>query len=166
MLDVIEIATGRRVEGNLRPTSELKMHLAILRARDDIGGVVHTHSTYASAFAAAHRDVPPIIEDLAQVVGGPVACADYALPGTDDLARNAVRALGSKGGVLLANHGVVGVGPTAAEALRVCQIVEKGAQIHWIAMALGGSVALPEHDVDYLRLMYLTQYGQKEPSRA
>jgi L-fuculose-phosphate aldolase len=160
MLDVVDVATGRVVRGSLRPTTELPLHLAIYRARRDVGGIVHTHSPWATAHAAAGRDLPPIVEDLAQVVGGPVVCAAYAPPGTEDLAGRVVEALGDRGAALMASHGVVGVGPTVAEALRVCEVVEKGARIHAIACALGDPGVLADGDVARLRRAYLTSYGQ------
>jgi L-fuculose-phosphate aldolase len=137
------------------------MHLAIYRARKDVLGVVHTHSIWASAFAAVHQHIPPVVEDLAQAVGGAVACARYALAGTEELAQNVLKALGRRAAALLANHGVVGVGPSVAEALRVCQIVEKGAQIHALASLLGRALPLPPSDVAALRHSYLTAYGQR-----
>jgi L-ribulose-5-phosphate 4-epimerase len=160
MLVVVSLQSGRAVDGALRPTSELEMHLAIYRARRDVGGVVHTHSVYASAHAVVRREIPPVLEDLAQVVGGAVACARYAPAGTLALAVNVVEALGARSAALLASHGVVGVGPTVAEALRVCQVVEKGAQIHAIAQGLGDPVALSSEDVASLRTAYVTGYGQ------
>lgn len=160
-LSVLEAATGARVEGRLKPSSELRTHLAVYRQRPDVGGVVHTHSLYASAFAVAHRSIPPIVEDAAQVVGGSVECAVYGAPGTQDLADKAVLALGPRGAVLLANHGVVGVGPTVAEALRVCQIVEKTAHIHALACRLGEPVLLSDAQVAELHHSYCTSYGQK-----
>ncbi|MFC4768981.1 class II aldolase/adducin family protein [Effusibacillus consociatus] len=160
-LVAVNLESGEVVEGKLKPTSELQMHLAILRARPDVNGVMHTHSIYASACSAAHKEIPPIVEDLAQVVGGPVSVARYALPGTAELGANAVRALTKKGAVLLANHGVVGVGPDIMEALRVCTIVEKGAQIYAIAKMIGSPVLLSHDDVEYLRETYRDHYGQK-----
>ncbi|WP_018133292.1 class II aldolase/adducin family protein [Effusibacillus pohliae] len=160
-LVVIELETGRVAEGKLKPTSELPMHLAILKARPDVNGVMHTHSVYASACSAAHKEIPPIVEDLAQVVGGSVSVARYALPGTPELGANAVKALNKKGAVLLANHGVVGVGHDIMEALRVCTIVEKGAQIFAIAKMIGSPVLLSHEDVAYLRDTYKDHYGQK-----
>jgi len=166
MLGVLDITSGRRVEGYLRPSSEARLHLAIYRAREDVLGIMHTHSTWASAHAAAHQDIPPIVEDLAQAVGGVVTCAPYAMAGTEELATSAVRALGRKGAALLANHGVVGVGPTVAEALRVCQIVEKGAQIHALARLLGPASPLPAEDVEKLRRAYLALYCQRSDARS
>lgn len=159
-LVVIDLETGDVVAGKLKPTSELQMHLAILRARPDIHAVMHTHSIYASACSAAHKEIPPLVEDIAQVVGGPVSVARYALPGTPELGANAVKALGKKNAVLLANHGVVGVGDDLKDALRVCTIVEKGAHIFAITKTIGAPVLLSLDDVEYLRNAYRNHYGQ------
>jgi L-ribulose-5-phosphate 4-epimerase len=161
-LVVVRLDTGDVVEGSLKPTSELNMHLAILRARPDVGGVMHTHSVYASACAVARCSIPPLIEDMAQVVGGAVSVARYALPGTVELGQHVVQALGNKGAALLANHGVVGVGETISEALRVCVIVEKAAQIFALSKMIGSPVLLSQEDVDFLRHVYKTSYGQKK----
>ncbi|MBL0388577.1 class II aldolase/adducin family protein [Tumebacillus sp. ITR2] len=162
MLCVLDMGTGQMVEGTLKPSSESPLHLAVYRARGDVFGVMHTHSTYASAFSCARQEIPPLIEDLAQVCGGPVSVADYALPGSEDVGRNVVESLGTKGAVLMANHGVVGVGNTVSEALRVCQIVEKGAQICAIAKSIGEPVLLSDEDVTWLREKYTTVYGQQK----
>jgi L-fuculose-phosphate aldolase len=138
------------------------MHLSILRAREDVTGVMHTHSIYASACSAAHKEIPPLVEDIAQVVGGSVSVARYALPGTQELGNNVVKALGKKGAVLLANHGVVGVGEDIFEALRVCMIVEKGAQILAVSKMVGTPVLLSHDDVCHLRSGYKEHYGQQK----
>ncbi len=162
-LCLVDIRTEARVGGRLRPSSETKMHLAVYRARPDVGGIVHTHSVYASAFSVVRQAIPPIVEDVAQVVGGAVECADYAPAGTRELALNAARALGERGAALLANHGVVGVGSSPDEALRVCQLVEKAAQILAVARGLGAPRVLEEQDVAALHLGYRTSYGQRPP---
>lgn len=155
MLDVVSLRSGKVVEGTLRPTSELEMHLAIFRARADVGGIVHTHSVHASAYAVARQSIPPVLEDLAQAVGGPVVCARYAPAGSRELADCVVEALGERNAALLANHGVVGVGATVAEALRVCEVVEKGAWVHALARGIGTPLALPPEDVLRLHAAYV-----------
>jgi L-ribulose-5-phosphate 4-epimerase len=160
-LCVIDLNTEQQVEGDLRPTSELQLHLAMYRFRDDVFGVMHTHSLYASAFAVAHKEIPPIVEDMAQVVGGSVSVARYALPGGTELAQYAVKTLGKKNAVLLANHGVVCVGENVQEALRVSQVVEKSAHIYAVAKSLGSPFLLSLEDVHWLRDKYKTSYGQK-----
>jgi L-fuculose-phosphate aldolase len=160
ILPVVDLRTGARVQGRLKPSSETPTHLAIYRARDDVFGVVHTHSVRASAFAVLREPIPALVEDIAQVVGGPVICADYAPPGTPELGANLVKALGPRHAALLANHGLIGVGPTPDEALRVCEVVEKGAHIYALARALGRPVLLSDEDVARLHQAYRTSYGQ------
>jgi len=152
---------GKILEGKRKPSSELPLHLAFYRRRKDINAVVHTHSIYASAYAVVRKPIPPIIEDVAQVIGGAVGAAPYALPGTKELAQNAVNTLGEKNAVLLANHGVVGVGPSLAEAYKACLLVEKTAHIGLAAQILGEPVVLDAADVEWMRKVYLTSYGQK-----
>jgi len=146
------------VRGELKPSSELPLHAAIYKARPDIRAIVHTHSIFASACAVARRDIPPIIEDLVQIVGGSVSVAEYGFPGTDVLAENAVKALADKQAVLLANHGIIGCAPTLAEAILVCELVEKAASIYIYAQQLGGARNLAEEDVTRMRKFYLEHY--------
>jgi len=159
---VVVDGSGKVLEGKRKPSSELLMHLEIYKNRDDVTAVVHTHSLYASAYAVSRKPIPPIIEDMAQVVGGSVEVADYALPGTIELAHNITKALEKKGAALLANHGVVGVGYNLMEAYKACLLVEKTAQIGIAAQNLGGICTLSAQDVNWMRNTYLTVYGQKE----
>lgn len=152
---------GKVLQGS-KPSSEYHLHLHIYRARADIQAVVHTHSIYASAHAAARVPIPVSIEDLAMVNGGAVEVAEYALPGTEDLARNAVRALKERWAVLLANHGVAGGGRSVREAMLACQMVEKSAQINLMARSLGQPFELDREDVELMRRNYLASYGQSQ----
>ncbi len=162
ILPIVDLRTGAKIQGRLKQSSETPTHLAIYRARPDVFGVVHTHSIQASAFAVLREGIPALVEDIAQVVGCPVACAEYAPPGTPELGDHLVKALGTCNAALLANHGIVGVGPTIDEALRVCQVVEKGAQIYATARTLGKPVPLSGEEIGLLRKAYLTSYGQKK----
>ena len=159
---VIVNASGETIEGHLTPSSELPLHLAVYAARPDIGGIVHTHSVFASACAVSRRPIPPIIEDLVQLAGGEISVAPYALPGTPQLANNAVHALASKFAVLLANHGVVACGKTLSEAVTAAELVEKAAQIFSWAQLLGGAVPLSEEDVAGMHSFYLEHYRQRQ----
>ncbi|MDK2888927.1 MAG: L-fuculose-phosphate aldolase [Thermoanaerobacter sp.] len=151
---------GQVVEGERRPSTEFQLHLAIYRARPDVYAVMHTHSVFASALAVARKPIPPILEDLAQTVGDGVPVASYARAGTEELARAAVEALGNRGAVLLANHGVVGVGRNLEEAFMVCQIVEKSAKVYVWADLVGKPAILPPDEVQALRDSYLNSYSQ------
>ena len=152
---------GKVIEGFRKPSSESLMHLAIYNKRSDVLGIVHTHSVYATAHAVARVAIPSIVEDLAQIVGGDVEVATYHLTGTQELADVASVALTDKNAVLLANHGVVGVGRDLEEALKACQVVEKAAQIHALSRLLGTPMPLSSEYVDLMRLGYLETYGQR-----
>jgi L-fuculose-phosphate aldolase len=159
---VIVDQDGNRLTGSLLPSSELALHLAVYQARSDVQALVHTHSVFASACAVAHRSIAPIIEDLVQVVGGSVDVAPYALPGTPELAASAVKSLGKKQAVLLANHGVLGCGATLAEALLCCELVEKTAQIFIYAQSLGGAVSLGDRDCLIMHQFYNDDYRYRQ----
>lgn len=151
---------GQIIEGET-PSSELPLHMAMYRARTDVRAVVHTHSLYATACAVAGVAIPPSLEEMVQAVGGEVAVARYALPGTLELAEAAVAALADRSAVLLSNHGVVACGPSLREALLVAQLVEKAAQVHAIAVQLGGARRLSAEDVSMMRKFYLEKYMQR-----
>lgn len=157
---VMDLA-GNQVEGCLTPSTEQPLHRAIYTARDDVGAIVHTHSVYATALATARQPIPGVVEDLVQIVGGQVSVADYALPGSPQLGENVVKALANRNGVLLANHGALGVGAKLAAALLVCQIIEKSARVYLAAQTVGGAVPLPQEDIDFMRDYYCNKYGQR-----
>lgn len=161
MMDMVVVDDGGRVvDGERRPSTELQMHLAIYNARADVGAIMHTHSEYASALAVAGKPLPPILEDLVQLVGGEVPVARYARAGTAGLAGAVVEALGSSNAVLLANHGLVGLGRTVDEAFGVCMVVEKSARVYTWATLLGRVNIIPPDEVAALREAFLTSYGQ------
>ena len=110
----------------LRPSSELPLHLEIYKNFPEARAIVHTHSVYASALAVAHKDLPPVIEDLTQITGGAVRCTDYTIAGTKELGVKAVEAMeGGRSAALLANHGAVCWGRNMKEALATAQILER-----------------------------------------
>ena len=153
---------GSVVLGERKPSIEVPLHLALYKGRKDIGAVVHTHSTFATALACAHKHIAPIVEELVQVVGGDVRVARYALPGSEQLAANVLTAIRDRYAALLANHGVVGVAKTLKEALKICEIVEKGAKITVLCSMVGQPVPISYEDVQAMRKSYTDDYGQKE----
>ena len=128
---------GKPVEGSLPPSSELALHIGVYRARPTVNAVIHTHSPYATVVAVAGLEIPPITEDQVVFLGGEVKLARYAPSGTDELAANAIEALGERNAVLLAGHGAVGVGRSPREALTVCELLEKTAMVYVYTMTLG-----------------------------
>ncbi len=154
--------SGNTISGARKPSIEVPLHLAIYNAREDVQAIVHTHSAYATAMASARKEIPGAVEDLVQIVGGNVRVNEYALPGTEQLGINTVKAMEGRNAVLLANHGMLGAGRDLDEAFRVCQVVEKGAQIALLAQLMGGVVELSQDDIDGMRNFYLQGYGQNK----
>ena len=153
---------GNVVDGKRKPSTEVPLHLAVYKGRPEARAVVHTHSTWATILACAHRGIPPVVEELVQIVGGGVKVASYALPGTPELGRYALEAAEGRNAVLLANHGVVGFASSLAEALKICLIVEKAAQMTVLGGLVGGLKSLSQEDIDFMRSYYLNQYGQRD----
>ncbi|WP_066907468.1 L-fuculose-phosphate aldolase [Mycobacterium interjectum] len=135
---VLHAADGRS------PSSEMHLHLACYHAFDDVGSVIHSHPVWATMFAIAHQPIPACIDEFAVYCGGEVRCTDYAASGTPEVGTNAVKALEGRGAALIANHGLVAVGPRPDKVLHVTALVERTAQIVWGARALGGPVPIPE----------------------
>ena len=125
------------VDGDGVPSSESLLHAAIYRARTDVGAVIHTHSVYASAFAVAGEAIPPILDEQVVTLGGAVEVATYGASASEQLADNAVFALGDRAAVLLRHHGAVGVGEHLEEACAVVELVERIAQIRALTKTLG-----------------------------
>jgi L-fuculose-phosphate aldolase len=158
---VIVDLEGNIIDGKLKPSIELPLHLAIYKARKDVNAIVHTHSTYSTSYAIARKEIPASAEDSAQIVGGNVRVTDYFLPGTVELGNEAVKKLEDRNAVLLANHGLLAAAGTLKEALKVAQIVEKAAQSNLFAQLIGGAVELEENDINAMRDFYLNKYGQR-----
>ena len=136
------------VEGDLLPSAETMLHIGIYQARQNINAVIHAHSVFASAISVAGLEVPPILDDQVTFVGGEIKLADYALPGSQELVDNTIAALGERNGVLLPNHGVVGIGRTMREAFTVCELVEKTAKIYYCTLVLGKAKPMPAEAVE------------------
>jgi len=125
-------------------SSEKLLHTACYRAFEDIGSVIHSHPVYATMFAVSHQDIPACIDEFSIYVGGDVRCSAYAASGSQDVGDEAVKALEGRGAALIANHGMVAVGPRPSTVLHITALVERSAQIVWGARALGEPVPLPE----------------------
>lgn len=159
--DLVEVGMDGRVAclaggGYLnKPSSEIELHLAILRAFPEVGAVVHCHSVYASMFAVAHRGLPPVIEESVIFLGGPIEVIGYEMTGTSQLAAAVVEPLARASGVLLANHGAVAIGANLSEAFDTALMLERDAQIVLGAQSLGGVEPIPETALEALRSRYL-----------
>ena len=152
---------GEIIEGNRKPSIENGLHRMIYSARPDVQAIVHTHPKSSIAFSVARKDIPPVTEELVQIIGEGVRCASYALPGTEDLAKNAVEALGDRNAALLANHGAVCVGESIEKAFLVAEVLEKSAQAILYATLIGAPHVLPHEDCVAMRNFVTHSYGQR-----
>jgi len=146
--------------GGLRPSSEWRMHADILAARPDAEAIVHTHSTFCTTLACLRRDIPPFHYMIAVAGGATIRCADYATFGTAELAANAVRALEGRNACLLANHGMICLGPSLAKTLALAVEVETLARQYWHASLAGEPVLLSEEEMRRVLEKFRT-YGQQ-----
>lgn len=128
----VDTASGRPLSATATPSRELPLHLAVYRARPDIGAVVHTHSPHATAWSFLDRPLEPELEDLDYYGIGAVRTAAPAPPGSAELARNVSQALGSSNAVLLGEHGVLTTGRSVDDALLTARVVEHHARIAWL----------------------------------
>ncbi len=151
---------GRVVEGSLKPSSDTYSHLYIYRARPDVGGVVHTHSRYASAFAAVGKPIPCVLTAIADEFGGEIPCGGFALIGDEAIGKVVVESIGKSPAVLLKNHGVFTIGKNAKAAVKAAVMTEDVAATVWMAMQIGVPDVIPQADVDKLHERYTHVYGQ------
>jgi L-ribulose-5-phosphate 4-epimerase len=151
---------GNLIEGDLKPSSDTASHLYIYRHRSDIYGVVHTHSPYATAFAAVGRPIPVYLTAIADEFGGPIPCGGFALIGGEDIGRVVVESIGDSQAVLLKSHGVFTIGPTAEAAVKAAVMVEDAARTVWYALQIGQPDEIPPEDVAKLHHRYTHIYGQ------
>jgi len=151
---------GNIVEGTLKPSSDTASHLYIYRHRPDVNGVVHTHSSYATAFAALGRSIPVYLTAMADEFGGPIPCGGFALIGGEEIGREVVEHIGKSPAVLLKNHGVFTIGPNARAAVKAAVMTEDVARSTWLALQLGQPDEIPPEAVARLHHRYTHEYGQ------
>ena len=148
-----------RHEGTIKPSSEKELHCEIYRTRKKIHAVIHTHQMNASTVAAAHREVPPILDDMAQIIGPSVRVAEYALPSTKKITRKTVSALKGRNAALMANHGAVCVGRDLEEAFVVCQVLEKACKAFIEAEFIGGAKSINKFEAHLMHQIYIRKYS-------
>jgi len=157
---VIVDLEGNQIEGDLKPSSDTASHLYIYRKRPDVNGVVHTHSRYATAFAAVGKPIPPVLTAIGDEFGGPIPCGGFALIGGEEIGQIVVESIGQSRAVLLKNHGVFTIGSTAETAVKTAVMVEDSAHTVWLAMQIGQPETISEGDLAKLHHRYTHVYGQ------
>ena len=151
---------GKIVDGLRKPSSEWRMHLIFYQNREDVKAVVHTHSMFATTIATLHWDVPPA-SYLIAYAGKKVPCAPYATFGTQEIADAAYNTMGKEyNAVLLANHGLIAVGPDMPSAFGIAEIIEMVCEIYYSAKCVGEPTILSDDEMDLMLEKFKT-YGQK-----
>jgi L-ribulose-5-phosphate 4-epimerase len=154
--------TGQLVEGTRSPSSDTAAHAYVYQHMPEVGGVVHTHSTYATAWAARGEEIPCVLTMMADEFGGPIPIGPFALIGDDSIGRGIVETLrGSRSpAVLMRNHGPFTIGPDGTAAVKAAVMVEEVARTIHIARQLGEPLAIPSADIDSLYDRYQHVYGR------
>ena len=151
---------GKLVEGDLKTSVDAATHLYIYRHRDDVGGVAHTHSNYATSFAALGQPIPVCLTAMGDEFGGPVPVSEYAKIGGEEIGEQVVKHIGRSPAILIRNHGVFTIGPDARAALKAAVMVEDIAKTTHLAMVRGQPLVIPPDEVARLHRVYMTKYGQ------
>lgn len=153
---------GAVVDGALTPSSDTAAHAYVYRSMPEVGGVVHTHSTYASAWAARGEPVPCVLTAMADEFGGPIPIGPFALIGNDEIGRGIVDTLSTSRSpaVLMQNHGVFTIGPDARSAVKAAVMCEDVARTVHVAQQLGTPLPIAQDDIDRLYERYQNVYGQ------
>ncbi|WP_106400980.1 L-ribulose-5-phosphate 4-epimerase [Actinocorallia populi] len=154
---------GNPVEGQqLKPSSDVFAHAYVYRHRPDIGGVVHTHSTYATAWAARNEPIPCVLTAMADEFGGEIPVGPFALIGGEDIGKGIVETLEShrSPAVLMRNHGVFTIGDTPRSAVKAAVMCEDVARTVHLSRQLGEPFPMEQPDIDRLYDRYQNAYGQ------
>jgi L-ribulose-5-phosphate 4-epimerase len=154
---------GNPVGEGLSPSSDTATHAYIYRNMPEVGGVVHTHSTYATAWAARGEPIPCVITAMADEFGGEIPVGPFALIGSEEIGRGVVATLDGhrSPAVLMKSHGVFTIGRTARDAVKAAVMCEDVARTVHLARAFGDLAPLPPDQVDALHARYKNHYGQR-----
>ncbi|MDR1852614.1 MAG: L-ribulose-5-phosphate 4-epimerase [Propionibacteriaceae bacterium] len=159
---VVTDLQGNLVEGDYSPSSDTASHAYVYRHMPEVGGVVHTHSTYATAWAARREPIPCVLTMMGDEFGGEIPVGPFALIGDDSIGRGIVETLtfSRSPAVLMANHGVFTIGKNALAAVKAAAMTEEVAKTVHMAKALGEPVPIPQKKIDALYERYQNVYGQ------
>jgi L-ribulose-5-phosphate 4-epimerase len=155
--------SGTLVDGDLQPSSDAATHGWIYRHMDEVGGVAHTHSAYATAWAARGEAIPCVLTAMADEFGGDIPVGPFALIGDEEIGRAVVATLAEhrSRAVLMQSHGVFTVGTGPREAIKTAVMCEDAARTVHLARALGDPLPLAREDIDALYDRYQNVYGQR-----
>ena len=160
-LMIVVDTEGKVIEGGLKPSVDTKTHLYLYRHRQDINGIVHTHSNYATSFAALGEPIPVYLTAIADEFGGPIPIGEYAPIGGEEIGKEILRSLGNSPVILMKNHGVFTVGSTPEAALKAAIMTEDIAKTVYLALLRGKPQEIPPEEVARAHRAYIEKYGQK-----
>lgn len=143
--DMVEMdLEGNTAPDSRNPTSEYRMHLAVYKARSDVGAIVHAHPLYGSILAVMGEPLKMVLDEMTPYLGGTVEVTPFAPSGTDELADAVAKALGNRSAALIANHGSICTGKNLSRAYQTNRYLEKYSQIYLSALSLGKARTVPE----------------------
>ncbi|MBO9697952.1 MAG: class II aldolase/adducin family protein [Sphingopyxis sp.] len=151
---------GSVAKGAARPSSEWRMHMGLYRRRADANAIVHCHARHATILACAHREIPPLHYMVAVSGGASVPVAPYATFGSEELAEGVVRTLDGRLACLMANHGLIALGPGLGMAMAIAEEIEEQAAVYCGTLAIGGPKLLDQAEMSRI-LTAFRQYGQR-----
>ena len=160
---VIVDLKGNVVEGDFLPSVDCLSHLYVYRHREDVRGIAHTHSPYATAFAAVGQSIPPALTSIADEFGGAIPCSSYAPVGGEAIGKEILKTMGHSSAMLLKQHGVFTIGHSAEAAVKAAVMVEEAAKTLYFAKQLGEWNLLSEEEIQKAHKQYKIHYGQKRP---
>jgi len=159
--DVVVIdPSGKIVDGKLRPSSEVNLHLGLLQYRPDVNAVIHTHQVYATTLACLNWEIPAV-HYLVGYSGNKVPLAPYATYGTPELAENIVKSIGNYNACLMANHGIVAVGANLSAAFNVAEELELVSRLYYQTLCIGKPQILSDLEMEVIVNKFQT-YGQPQ----
>jgi len=159
---VVTDLAGGKIKGKWKPSVDLPHHLYLYKHRPEIGGVIHTHSNYATSFALLGRSIPVYLTALADEFGVEIPCAPYVDNVGDHIGEAILKHMGKAPAILLAQHGAFAWGPTPREALKAAVMLEDVAKTVHLALLLGKPEPLPPEEVQKWYDRYHTTYGQEK----
>lgn len=151
---------GKVIEGKHKYSSDTATHLYIYRNRPDVFGIVHTHSTFATAFAAVGKPIPTVLTAICDEFGEPIPLGEFAPIGGEEIGREVIRAIGTSRAILMKSHGVFTIGNSARAAVKTAVMVEDVARTVFYALQLGEPLEITPEMVKRLHKRYMTEYGQ------
>jgi len=152
-------------EGQHKPSSELRLHGEIYKSRTKVHAVIHTHQQNASTVAAARVELPPILDDMAQILGPTVRVAEYALPSTKKIVKATVKALKGRNAALMANHGAIVVGGDLDEAFVAAEVLEKTAKSFIEASFIGEAKSINKFEAWFMHQYFIRKYSKQRKNK-